>query len=67
MSAHKHPGLLTHRQNEVMALVARGLTGKGIAHALGISFHTARNHVRDSYERLDAHDRVSAVLAWMRL
>ncbi len=67
MPAHKHPGLLTHRQRDVMELVARGLTSKDIARDLGISFHTARNHIRDSYARLGVGDRVSATVAWMRL
>ena len=36
---------LTERQLEVATLVAAGLSNKAIARALGISPHTARNHV----------------------
>lgn len=67
MPAHKHEGVLTVRQRDVMELVARGLTAKGIARALLLSPHTVRHHIRDIYERLDVGDRVSATVAWMRL
>lgn len=44
--------MLTERQAEVAALVARGLSDRRIAAELGISPATARQHVRDAAERL---------------
>ncbi len=67
MPAHKHPGLLTHRQNEVMALVATGLTNKGIAYRLRIRPDTVRKHTLEIYGRMGVECRVSAVVAWMNL
>jgi non-specific serine/threonine protein kinase len=54
---------LTARQEEVAALVARGLTNKEIAHRLGISRFTAETHVRNILERLGAASR-SEIATW---
>jgi DNA-binding CsgD family transcriptional regulator len=57
---------LTSRQNEVLALMARGLTNGEIADALGISFSTAKTHVSDVIARLGVATREEAILAWRR-
>jgi predicted ATPase/class 3 adenylate cyclase/DNA-binding CsgD family transcriptional regulator len=54
---------LTTRQQEVAALVARGLTNKQIAHRLGISRFTAETHVRNILERLGAASRAE-IATW---
>jgi predicted ATPase/DNA-binding CsgD family transcriptional regulator len=54
---------LTARQQEVVALVARGLTNDQIAQELVISPATARAHVEHVLERLDLHSRAQ-VAAW---
>jgi predicted ATPase/class 3 adenylate cyclase/DNA-binding CsgD family transcriptional regulator len=54
---------LTPRQQEVAALVARGLTNKQIAHRLGISRFTAETHVRNILERLGAASRAE-IATW---
>jgi predicted ATPase/DNA-binding CsgD family transcriptional regulator len=58
-----HPPPLTARQQEVVALVARGLTNDQIAQELVISPATARAHVEHVLERLDLHSRAQ-VAAW---
>lgn len=55
--------LLTSRQREVAALVARGLTNKQIARRLGISRFTAETHVRNILDRLGAASRAE-IAAW---
>lgn len=47
---------LTPRQAKVVELVARGLSSKEIADALGISEKTVQNHRLQIREKLDIHD-----------
>ncbi len=54
---------LTDRQHEIADLVARGLTNKQIAFALGLSRFTVETHVRNILERLDATSR-SQIAVW---
>ena len=54
---------LTARQQDVAALVARGLTNKQIAQRLGISRFTAETHVRNILDRLGAASR-SEIATW---
>ncbi|MBI2983151.1 MAG: response regulator transcription factor [Chloroflexi bacterium] len=55
-------GSLTPRESEVLRLLAEGCDSKGIATRLGLSVHTARDHVQSVLEKLDAHSRIEAVL-----
>ncbi len=52
---------LTRREQEVLALMAEGLSNKGIGEALDISEHTARFHVRAVLGKLGARNRAEAV------
>ena len=62
-------GRLTEREQEVLSLVAEGLTNTGIARRLLLSERTVETHVRHVLDKLDlpggedAHRRVLAVLA----
>lgn len=58
------PGLelLTDREREVMALVARGLSNDEIAEHLVVSPATARTHVSRSMVKLGARDRAQLVV-----
>jgi predicted ATPase/DNA-binding CsgD family transcriptional regulator len=55
---------LTRREEEVAALVARGLTNRRVASELSISEHTAATHVAKILKKLDLHSR-SQLAAWV--
>ena len=52
---------LTMRQQQLMALVAKGLTNKEIASRLNLSEFTVRNHIHRVLKQLDAASRSEAV------
>jgi adenylate cyclase len=54
---------LTHRQLEVLELVAKGLTNADIARVLGIGLGTAKHHVSAVIEALDVANRAEAAAA----
>jgi len=56
-------GLLTAREAEVLALVARGHTNQEIAEMLVLSVRTVQRHVENVYGRLGLHSRATATLA----
>jgi len=68
-----HPlGDLTHREREVLHLMAEGLTDRGIAERLWVTPKTVETHVRHILRKLDIpsgtkhNRRVHAVLAQLR-
>jgi DNA-binding NarL/FixJ family response regulator len=69
--AHPLEGL-THREREVLRLMAEGLTDRGIAERLWVTPKTVETHVRHILQKLDipsgtAHNRrVHGVLAQLR-
>jgi DNA-binding CsgD family transcriptional regulator len=52
---------LTARERDVLALLAEGCSNKEIARTLGISVHTAKFHVGQLLDKLDATGRTDAV------
>ena len=52
---------ITPRENEVLELLALGLTNKAIAGRLGISDQTVKFHVASLLGKLGAHNRTDAV------
>ena len=55
------------REFEVLALLAEGASNKMIARRLGISVHTAKFHVGQLLDKLDATGRTDAVAHAARL
>ena len=58
---------LTEREREVLSYLALGWETKYIAEELGVSWYTARNHIRNIRQKLDASTRLEAVMTAMRL
>ena len=59
-----HPVLapsLTSREEEVLRLVAAGLSNRQIAERLGLRPQTVKNHVRRVFEKLDVHSRLELI------
>lgn len=63
--------LLTRRQRQVLALMAKGLENKEIGRRLSLAPQTLRTHTHSIYERLGIEDapginqRVTAVLVYL--
>jgi DNA-binding NarL/FixJ family response regulator len=58
--------LFSSREAEVLELMAEGASNGEIAKRLGISFHTAKFHVRAVTDKLDATGRTDAVISAVR-
>lgn len=56
---------LTKRQQEVFALIVKGLCNREIAFLLGISENTVEQHIRSIYKKLGIRNRVEAVRLYM--
>ena len=55
---------LTRREQEILALLARGYLYKEIADLLGISLSTVRTHLHAIYEKLHVQSRTEAVVKY---
>jgi DNA-binding CsgD family transcriptional regulator len=53
---------LTPREAEVLRLIARGCTYARVADQLGISEHTVRTHVKNTYRKLGVRSGAAAVM-----
>ncbi|MFD0671560.1 response regulator [Cohnella sp. GCM10027633] len=49
---------LTPRETELLREVARGLTNREVANALGLSEHTVKNHLKNILQKLHLDNRV---------
>jgi DNA-binding NarL/FixJ family response regulator len=66
-STSGHTDDLTHRELEVVRLVAEGKTNAEIAHALFISVGTVKVHVERIIDKLDVSDRTQAAVRAVEL
>jgi DNA-binding NarL/FixJ family response regulator len=64
---HGEGGLLSAREEEVLQLVADGLSLPEVAAQLYISVKTVKNHLASIYQKLDARDRTQAVIRAVRM
>jgi len=59
--------LISKREEEVLRLMATGVSIPEAARRLFISVKTVKNHLSSIYQKLDSHDRAQAVLKAMRM
>ena len=52
---------LSHRENEILQLLSKGLLYKEIADQLSISTSTVRQHIHNIYEKLHVQNRTEAI------
>jgi len=57
---------LSHREQEVLDALAKGLLYKQIAVQMGISMGTVRTYAQRIYEKLQVHTRTEAVVKYMQ-
>jgi DNA-binding NarL/FixJ family response regulator len=55
------PDGLTHREAEILALIAQGLTNGEIAGRLFLSNHTVKTHINRIFAKTGSRDRVAAI------
>jgi DNA-binding NarL/FixJ family response regulator len=58
---------ISRREEEVLRLMATGVSISEAARHLYISVKTVKNHLSSIYQKLDAHDRAQAVLKAVRM
>jgi DNA-binding NarL/FixJ family response regulator len=59
---HPHAAsTLTHREEEILALLTRGSTSKAIAQELSISLKTLSTHIQNLFGKLGVHSRAELV------
>ena len=66
-NGHGDAPVISAREEEVLQLVADGLSLPEVAAALYISVKTVKNHLASIYAKLDARDRTQAVLRAVRM
>ena len=59
--APEPPDGLTHREVEILALIAQGLTNPEIAQHLFLSNHTVKTHINRIFAKTGSRDRVAAI------
>jgi len=60
-SATEPPDGLTHREVEILGLIAQGLTNPEIAQRLFLSNHTIKTHINRIFAKTGSRDRVAAI------
>jgi DNA-binding NarL/FixJ family response regulator len=53
---------LTPREHQVALLVARGLSNKEVARALGLSHGTVKTHVHNIFQKVGARNRYGLII-----
>ena len=59
--------VITKREEEVLQLIADGLSTPEVAAKLYISIKTVKNHLASIYQKLDSRDRTQAVVRAVRM
>ena len=59
--------IITRREEEVLQLIAEGLSTSEVAGRLYISVKTVKNHLASVYQKLDSRDRTQAVVRAVKM
>jgi DNA-binding NarL/FixJ family response regulator len=59
-------GVLTEREQQILQLLGEGLGNRDIAHALTLSDHTVKFHLRSIFQKLGVRSRTEAVSTAVR-
>lgn len=59
--------MLTQRENEIIKLIAQGLSGKEIAEKLFLSYHTIGTHRKNIFQKLDIKSSAELILYALRV
>ncbi len=62
-----NPNHLTHRERQILQLLADGLSNKAISATLCLSDQTVATHLRTIYGKFDVHNRLMAVQVGQKL
>lgn len=65
--AKSQRGLLSPREQEVLALIARGFSYAEIARLQALSVHTVQTHIKNLYGKLSVHSKSEAVFEATRM
>jgi two-component system NarL family response regulator len=66
LAARKSEATLTHRETEVLKLLAQGMRNKEIGANLGITEETAHGYLKSIFSKLKVQDRTAAVTVALR-
>lgn len=58
---------LSEREREALIYLAKGMSTKACADLMDISYHTAADHIRNIYRKLDVHSRAEATIEAVRM
>lgn len=61
------PRLLSPREQEVLALIARGFSYAEVARLQSLTVHTVRTHIKNLYAKLSVHSKTEAVFEATRM
>jgi DNA-binding CsgD family transcriptional regulator len=53
---------LTHREREILSLIAKGISNAEISDSLFISPKTVRNHITNIFAKLEINNRAKAIV-----
>lgn len=65
--ADNRSSFLTPREQEVLALIARGFSYGEIARLQSLTVHTVRTHIKNMYAKLSVHSKTEAVFEATRM